>query len=99
MRRRRKTEKEKGEIFVKEKKLFCEGEVNAKGKGVKYFLAEEKKNRRGKGGKYFAKENTFMWRRRKMAKEKEEIIMEEEKLLQTVQVDGNPRLFKRSSRT
>ena len=45
------------------------------------------------------KENTFMWRRRKMAKEKEEIIMEEEKLLQTVQVDGNPRLFKRSSRT
>ena len=53
---------------------------NKDGKGGKYsekgiiFFAGEKKNREGYGGKYLEKDNTFLRRRRKMEKEKEENI-------------------------
>ena len=57
---------------------------NKDGKGGKYsekgiiFFAGEKKNREGYGGKYLEKDNTFLRRRRKMEKEKEENIWRRE---------------------
>ena len=53
-------------------------EKEGKSEKENIFFAEEKKNREGYGGKYLEKDNTFLRRRKKRGKEKEENIWRRE---------------------